>query len=221
MRFRFAILFLFLCAYGKSQTMYKVDDRRYKHLSDSLISLRLDSSFVEFISYSRTWETFNHKCVDLETIFDSKPIKYVNVYYDFINLCGQKYGYQTKGFRTSGGFEYTFDFDYNLICEPDYKLIKAVSGAYEKCYISYDEAQKIAIENTQKQSRKTWTNYLINDLTTNQVYWRIERETGFRNGIVEQLKIDAISGKIIEKDEINYYPKSFFKALSDKLFKVP
>lgn len=220
MRFRFVILFLFLCAYGKSQTMHKIDNLRYKHLSDSIISIKLDSSIFESIDYFGTWETFGHKCIDFETILDSKPIKYVNVHYHFISLCGQKYGYQTKGFRTSGGFEYTFDFDYNLICEPDYELIKAASEAHEKCYISYVEAQKIAIENTQKKSRKTWANYLINDLDNNQVFWWIERETGFRNGIIEQIKINAINGEIIEKNEIKYY-KNFFKALSDKLFKVP
>jgi len=55
---------------------------------------------------------------------------------------------------TSGGFAYTFDFEYNLICEPDYELVKAVSEAHAKCYISYDEAQKIAIENTQKKIAK-------------------------------------------------------------------
>ena|GEM_PF-5434458 len=60
--------------------MHKVYDGRYKCLSDSLISLILDSSFFEFISYSDTWETFSHKYIDFEKIFDSKPIKYVNVY---------------------------------------------------------------------------------------------------------------------------------------------
>ena len=208
--------------------MRKVEDETYKHMADSLLNIRMDSTFVQFIGYRGyfgTWETFNNKCLDYEKIdfdslFNSKPIKYVNVYYDFINICGQKYGYQTKGFRTSGGFEYTFDFDYNLICEPDYELIKAISKAHDKCNISYDEAQKIAIENTQKKSRKTSTNYLINDLTTNQVYWIIERETGFREGIIEILKIDAINGTIIEKKEQRYYRKNFFKALSDKIFKV-
>ena len=194
-------------------------------MSDSLLNVKMDSSFIECIRYLGTWETFSHRCVDLDLdsflVSKSKPIKYVNVYYDFINLCNQRYGYKIGGYQTSGGFYYTFDFDYNLVCEPGYELIRAISEAHRSCYISYDEAQKIAINNTQPKSRKTWTNYLINDLTINRVYWLVERETGFRNGVVEKLKIDAISGDIIEKEEMNYYKKNFFKAIADKIFKVP
>lgn len=219
---QFIILFFF--AYGKSQTMYEVKNNKYRHLSDSLINIRLDSSFTKYIRYSRTWESFFYDClvpqVILDSLFNSKPIKHVSVYYDFINLCGQKYGYRIRGFGTSGGFQYTFDFNYNLLCEPDYELLREITKAHEKCYISYDEAQKIAIENTKLKSRKTSTNYLMNDLNTKQVYWWIERETGFRNGITEILKIDAISGEIIEKTEMEYYGKKFFEALVDKVFKV-
>ncbi|MCL1868248.1 MAG: hypothetical protein FWF72_04815 [Paludibacter sp.] len=80
--------------------------------------------------------------------------------------------------------------------------------------------KKLRLKTRRKKSRKTWTNYLINDLTTNQVFWLIERETGFRNGIIEQIKINAISGEVIEKNEMKYR-KNFFEALSNKLFKVP
>ena len=116
MKFQIMILFLFLCTYGKSQTMYEVKDNRYKYLSDSLININFDLSIPEWIRYSKTWETYTYRCIDFGSIFSIKPIKYVNVYYDFIDLCGQKYGYGTNGFRKSSGFQYTFDFEYNLIC---------------------------------------------------------------------------------------------------------
>ena len=202
-----------LSVYAQSQTMRVVRDGKYKNLADSLISVKIDSSLTSGFRYSKTWETFVHKCLWIDSVFNTT--KYVNVYYDFITSCGQRYGYRTETFTTSGGFEYTFDFDYNLICEPNYELITKILKAHQNCYISYDEAQKIAKKNTQQKSRKTWTNWLIYDTRNSQMYWWIERETGFRNTTTEQLRINAVNGDIIERREWKNR-KRFFEAVFDR-----
>jgi len=221
------ILLISLCVCAQSQTMRVVRDRKYRNMADSLINVRLDSSLTSGLRYSRTWETFMHRCLEpkIDSLSDTIPkftlnpdrIKFVNVYYDFITSCGQKYGYQTKGFTTSGGFEFTFDFDYNLVCEPNYELFTELLKAHQYRYISYRDAQKIARKNTKRKSRKTWTNYLIYDTRNNQMYWWIERETGFRNGTTKELRIDAVNGDVIEKIEMPFR-KRFFEAVSDIVF---
>ena len=208
------IVFLtFLSIVGKAQTMREIKDIKYKNIADILIKAQMDSTFIDNIVHSRTSETFFNRCQNVDEIdFKSKPTKYVSVYYNFVDSCGQPFGYRIKGFQTSS-FEFTFTLEYDLICEPNYSLLNEISKAHYDCYISYGEAQRIAIENTNSKSRKTWTNVLINDLVTNQIYWLIKRETGFRKGFIETLKIDAKNGKVLEKKEEEFYPRSFFKAL--------
>jgi uncharacterized membrane protein YkoI len=178
------------------------------------------------IVHSRIWDNNWHDCMTFEedslflTTQPKQQKKYVDVYYDFVDSCGQKYGYAIKSCMTSVGFKITFDFEYNIICEPDYQLLKTISLASTNCYISYEKAQKIAVENSNPKSRKTWTNYLINDISNNIVFWWIERETGFRKCNVEKFKIDARTGKVLERAEY-ILQKNFFEALWNNIGKVP
>ena len=207
---------------GLTQTMHDLTDSKYREISDSLLLSKTDLVFRESIVYERTTETFYYPDSILHNNewINQKPIKGVNVYYQFIDSCNQTYSYQLKGLRR-GGFEITFDFDYKIINQPDYSQLKEIAEAHNDCYISYETAQSIAIKNSKPKSRKTWTNQLVYDLVIDKVYWLIERESGFRNGVIESIKIDAIDKSILEKTELPFYKKGFFKAINDCIFKVP
>lgn len=211
-----------ISANGFSQTMHDLTDSNYREIADNLLESKTDLAFRKSIVYERTTETFYYPDSSLQNSewINQKPIKGVNVYYQFIDLCNQTYSYQLKGLRRCG-FEITFDFDYKIIKQPDYSELKEISKAHNDCYISYETAQKIAIEESKPKSRKTWTNQLVYDLVIDKVYWLIERESGFRNGVIESIKIDAIDKSIIEKTELPFYKKGFFKAINDCIFKVP
>lgn len=195
---------------GFAQTMHDLTDSKYREIADSLLLSKTDLAFRESIVYERTTETFYYPDSSLQNNewINQKPIKGVNVYYQFVDSCNQTYSYQLKGLRR-GGFEITFDFDYKIIKQPDYSKLKEISKAHNDCYISYETAEKIAIENSKPKSRKTWTNQLVYDLVIDKIYWLIERESGFRNGVVESIKIDAIDKTIIEKTELPFYKKGF------------
>jgi hypothetical protein len=207
---------------GFAQTMYDLTDSKYREISDSLLLSKTDLDFRECIVYERTTETFYYPDSSLQNNewIIQEPIKGVNVYYQFVDSCNQIYSYQLKGLRR-GGFEITFDFDYKIIKQPDYSQLKEITKAHNSCYISYETAQDIAIENSNPKSRKTWTNQLVYDLGIDKVYWLIERESGFRNGVIESIKIDAIDKYILEKTEKPFYNKGLFKAINDCIFKVP
>jgi hypothetical protein len=207
---------------GLSQTKHDFTDSRYREIADSLLVSKTDLAFIESIVYERTTETFYYPDSALQNNdwINQKPIKGVNVYYQFVDSCNQIYSYQIKGLRREG-FEITFNFDYKILKQPDYSKLKEITKAHNKCYISYETAQKIAIENSKPKSRKTWTNQLVYDLVIDKVYWLIERESGFRKGVIESIKIDAIDKSILEKTELPFYKKGFFKAINDCMFKVP
>lgn len=207
---------------GFSQPMHNLTDSKYREIADSLLKSKMDLSFRECFVYERTAESlyFPDSSLKNNDWINQKPAKVVCVYYQFLDSCNQIYSYQTKGLR-KGGFEITFDFDYNIIEQPDYCLLKKVTKAHNDCYISYEIAQNIAIENSKPKSRKTWTNQLVYDLVTDKVYWLIERESGFRNGVIETIKINALDKSIVEKTELPFYKKRFFRAINDCIFKVP
>ena len=207
---------------GFSQVMYDLTDSIYREIADSLLESKTDLEFRKSIVYERTTETFYYSDSSLKNNewINQKPKKGVNVYYQFIDSCNQIYSYQTKGLRR-GGFEITFDFDYNIIKQPDFDQIKRITKAHNDCYISYETAQKIATDNSKPKSRKTWTNQLVYDLVIDKVYWLIKRESGFRNGVIETIKIDALDKSILEKTELPFYKKGFFRAINDCIFKVP
>lgn len=217
----FFILFV-ISANGFTQTMHDLTDSKYREISDSLLLSKTDLAFRERIVYERTTETiyYSDSLLQNSEWINQKPIKGVNVYYQFVDSCNQIYSYQLKGLRR-GGFEITFDFDYKIVKQPDYSQLKEISKAHNDCYIAYETAQKIAIENSKPKSRKTWTNQLVYDLVIDKVYWLIERESGFRNGVIESIKIDAIDKSILEKTELPFYKKGFFRAINDCIFKVP
>jgi hypothetical protein len=207
---------------GFSQTMHDLTDLRYREIADSLLISKTNLAFRESIVYERTTETFYYPDSSLKKNdwINHKPIKGVNVYYQFVDSCNQTYSYQLPGLRRER-FEVTFDFDYKIIKQPDYSQLKEIAKAHNDCYITYETAQNIAIENSKPQSRKTWTNQLVYDLVIDKVYWLIERESGFRNGVIESIKIDAIDKSILEKTELPFYKKGFFRAINDCIFKVP
>lgn len=200
--------------------MYEIKDYRFRAIADSLIDSRTDLEFKKAVRYQRTWECYyDTSDINSKDWSGFKSIKGVIVYYDFIDSCNQDYHYQTKGFRR-GGFEITFDLNRNIVKQPNFDFLKKVSAIHNKCFISYNTAQNIAINYFKPKSRKTWTNQLVYDLVTNRVYWLIERESGFRNGIIETVKIDAENKSLIEKTSLPYR-KGFFRALNDKIFKIP
>jgi len=207
---------------GFTQTMHNLTDPKYREIADSLLLSKTDLAFKARIVYERTTETFYYPDSLLQNSewINQKPIKGVNVYYQFVDSCNQIYSYQLKGLRR-GGFEITFDFDYKIVKQPDYYQLKEISKAHYNCYIAYETAQKIAIENSKPNSRKTGTNQLVYDLVIDKVYWLIERESGFRNGVIESIKIDAIDKSILEKTELPFYKKGFFRAIIDCIFKAP
>ena len=213
---------ILISANGFSQTMHDLTDTKFRGIADNLLEEQTDFSFRESIVYERTTETFYYPDSSLQNNewINQKPIKGVNVYYQFVDSCNQTYSYQLKGLRR-GGFEITFDFDYNIIKQPDYSQLKEITKAHNDCYISYETAQNIAIKNSKPKSRKTWTNQLVYDLVMDKVYWLIERESGFRNGVIESIKIDAIDKSILEKTELPFFKKGFFRAINDCIFKVP
>lgn len=220
-RLIFHMILIVITSKGFSQTMHVLTDSKYRVISDSLLLLKTDLEFREGIIYERTTETFYYpdSLLQNDEWINHKPIKGVSVYYQFIDSCNQTYSYQLKGLRRSG-FEITFDFDYKIIKQPDFSQLKKIAKAHYDCYIDYETAQYIAIENLKPKSRKTWTNQLVYDLEIGKVYWLIERESGFRNGVIESIKIDAIDKSILEKTELPYF-KVFFKAVNDCIFKVP
>jgi hypothetical protein len=220
-RLAYIFIFFVMPLIGYSQTMHDLTDIKFKAISDSLIKSKTDSKFRESITYERTREIYYYSDSSLTNNdwINQKPIKGVNVVYQFADSCNQIYSYQTKGIRR-GGFEITFDFNYKIVKKPDFKLLLQISKAHKNCYISYETAQKIAIENSEPKSRKTWTNELVYDLLVDKVYWLIEREFGFRKGVLETIKIDATNKVIIEKTSIPYR-RGFFSALSNNVFKVP
>jgi hypothetical protein len=206
---------------GFSQTMYEVKDSKFHVIANSLIDSLSDLKLKGAIRYKRTWECYyDTSNFNSKNWPGSKSQKGVKVCYDFIDSCDQIYGYRTNRFRSSG-FEIIFDFNYEIVKQPDFQFLNKVSQIHNKCFIDYDTAQSIAINNSHPKSRKTWTNDLVYDLVINKVYWLIERESGFRNGIIETIKIDAENKQIIEKTSTPFYKKGYFKALSDKIFKVP
>jgi len=218
----FLIILIVISSNGFSQTMHYLTDSKYREIADNLIESKTDLAFRKSIVYERTTETFYYPDNSLQNNegINQKPIKGVNVYYQFIDSCNQTYSYKLNGLRR-GGFEITFDFDYKIIKQPDFFQLKEITKAHNDCYISYETAQNIAIENSKLKSRKTWTNQLVYDLALDKVYWLIERESGFRNGIIVSIKIDAIDKTILEKKEIPFYKKRFFRAINDCIFNVP
>ena len=202
---------------GLSHTMSEVKDSRFREIADSLINSSTNSELKEAIVYQRTWEDYYTKS---DTNFlKSDMLKGVSVYYDFINSCNQSYYYQTKHIRR-GGFTITFDLNHIIVKQPNFEFLKTVVVIHDSCFISYEIAEAIAIKNFNPKSRKTWTNQLVYDLLTNKVYWLIERESGFQNGILESIKIDAKTKEVIEKSSMPF-KKGFFKALIDNIDEVP
>lgn len=215
------IILIWLPILGYSQTMYEVKDQKFKLIADSIIDSHTDSNFRKGIRYSRTWECYyDTSDMNSKILTEFKPVKGVKVCYGFFDACNQSYSFMTKTFGM-GELEIKFDFRFRIVELPKFELMKKVVEIHYKCFISYDTAQKIAIKNSKPKSRKTWTNRLVYDLVTNNVYWLVKRESGFRNGIIETIKIDAINQQIIEKTELPYFRKGLFKALMDCIFKVP
>jgi len=201
--------------------MYEVKDNRFKIKADSVIDSNTDSKFRKSIRYARTWECYyDTSDMNSQNWSGFKSVKGVSVYYDFVNNCNQEYMYQTNGLMR-GGFEITFDFKYKIVKKPDFVLLKSVAKIYDSCFISYDSAQSIAIKNSRLKSKKTWTNYLVYNVINGQIYYQIDRETGFRKGVIETIKINATNGKVYEKTEIPFYTRNIVRAIWDNIGKVP
>ncbi len=212
-----AFLIFSLTNVGFSQTMHEVKDYRFRQIADSLINSKTDTEFRKAIKYERTWECYyDTSNINSENWSGFKSVKGVNVDYAFIDSCDQTYVYRTKGLRR-GGFEITFDLNRNIVEQPNFEFLKEVTTIHNKCFISSDIAQNVAIRYCKPKSRKTWTNQLVYDLLSNKVYWLIERESGFQNGVIETIKIDAQNQNLIEKTSTPYR-KSFFEALGAKMF---
>lgn len=110
-RLIYFFILIVISVIGLSQTMHDLTDSKYREIADSLLVSKTDLAFRESIIYKRTTETFYYPDSSLQNNdwINQKPIKGVNVYYQFVDSCNQTYSYQLKGLRR-GGFEITFDF---------------------------------------------------------------------------------------------------------------
>ncbi|GHT35320.1 hypothetical protein FACS18945_0590 [Bacteroidia bacterium] len=201
----------------KGQPYYQITDLKYKQIADSILKSKTDFNFMQSVVCFWTVKGFYKMSYWTEDsiIVDESPATYYGVRYELKNKCEQKYGNKFKlgGWAYPTSINFTFDENLNLVQEPDYEQILKVVLPYEVCYISLNEAQKIAKQNSKLGFRKTWTNYLLNDYTNNRVVWLMEREKGFMKCTVQTIEIDATTGIVLNTDE---YPlrKRFFEALS-------
>ena len=81
--------------------------------------------------------------------------------------------------------------------------------------ISKDNAENVADKYFSEKFKKPYGNYLfIYDSNSDLFLWRFEKFKGFKKVIVEEVYIDAVSGKFIRKKETPYR-RSFWQALFD------
>ena len=83
-------------------------------------------------------------------------------------------------------------------------IMRVLTKLNENILISFQEAELISQHYRRDKDRIGSSKYLIYELSDDSIYWEISRQKGAINVRVDEIKIDAISGEIINVSTLPY-----------------
>jgi hypothetical protein len=206
------LLFLSFPLVGFSQSLHEVEDTAFRREAGRLIDSLTDPAFTAAIRYQRTRECYYDSGEpDTASLSGYRRLRGVCVNYVITDSCGQACYYQLKGVRL-GEFALTFDQNHRIVELPDFGMLKKIAVVHKYCFISAETAVAVAKRHFKSASGTMQIPQLVVDLVSKRNYWLIERESGFRNGLLETIRIDALTQEVLEMASQSY-KKGFWEAL--------
>ena len=102
-----------------------------------------------------------------------------------------------------------------VIKHADAQLLDSLAKAHNTSILSYDGAQLIAKKYANKKSKTPYLVKLYFERATDNLYWLVDRESGFMEVHTELFIIDAYNKRVTK--ELRYsYSKGFLEAFTEK-----